>query len=136
MTRIIGVDIPDHLKVEYALQVIYGIGKTNVWEVIEKAKLDSQKRAKELTDEEIGRIQKVLEDYLIQGDLRRQISQNINRLVMIKSYRGSRHSAGLPVRGQRTKTNARTKRGSRKTVGAFKKDEKAKQAPAAKPAAK
>ena len=133
MARIIGVDIPDHLKVEYALQVLYGIGKTNVWEIIEKANLDSNKRAKELTDEEIGRIQKVLENYLIQGDLRRQINQNINRLVTIKSYRGSRHAAGLPVHGQRTKTNARTKRGSRKTVGALKKDDLAK---TAKPATK
>jgi len=133
MARIIGVDIPDHLKVEYALQVLYGIGKTNVWEIIEKANLDSNKRAKELTDEEIGRIQKVLENYLIQGDLRRQINQNINRLVTIKSYRGSRHAAGLPVNGKRTKTNARTKRGSRKTVGALKKDVLAK---TAKPATK
>lgn len=131
MARIIGIDIPDHLKIEYALQKIYGIGKTNVWEIIEKASLDSQKRARELTDEEIGKIQKILEDYIIQGDLRRQVNQNINRLLSIKSYRGLRHHSGLPVRGQRTKTNARTKRGSRKTVGAFKKDELAKKTPTA-----
>lgn len=127
MARIIGIDIPDHLKIQYALQNIYGIGKTNVWDIIEKADLDPDKRAKDLTDEEIGKIQKILETYIIQGDLRRQITQNINRLTIIKSYRGLRHQQGLPARGQRTKTNARTKRGSRKTVGAFKKDQLAKQ---------
>jgi len=126
MPRIIGIDIPDNLKTLYALQSIYGIGGTKVLEIIEKASLDPDKRARDLTDEEIAKIQKVLETYVIHCDLRRQISQNINRLVAIKSYRGKRHQAGLPARGQRTKTNARTKRGSRKTVGAFKKDELAK----------
>ncbi len=126
MPRIIGIDIPDNQKVFYALQAIYGIGPTNVLEVIEKANLNPDKRARELTDEEVAKVQKVLETYLIQGDLRRQITQNINRLTAIKSYRGLRHQSGLPARGQRTKTNARTKRGARKTVGAFKKDDLAK----------
>ena len=126
MPRIAGIDIPDHLKLEYALQAIYGVGPTVVKDIINQAKLDPNKRARELTDSEISAIHKVLDNMLIEGALRQQINQNITRLKNIKAYRGLRHMQNLPVRGQRTKTNARTKRGKRKTVGAYKKSDLAK----------
>jgi len=125
--RVTGIDIPDHLRLEVGLQAIYGIGKTNVQSLMAKARIDPNKRSKELTDEEISRIQKALEGMVFGGDLRRQIAQNISRLKNINSYRGLRHKQTLPAHGQRTKTNARTKRGKRMTVGAFKKQELAKQ---------
>jgi len=125
--RVTGIDIPDHLRLEVGLQAIYGIGKTNVQSLMAKARIDPNKRSKELTDEEISRIQKALEGMVFGGDLRRQIAQNISRLKNINSYRGLRHKQNLPAHGQRTKTNARTKRGKRMTVGAFKKQELAKQ---------
>lgn len=123
MPRIAGIDIPDHLQVEYALQKIYGVGDSNVITLLTEAQVDPVKRAKTLTDEEVSRIQKVLEGMLVQGELRRQVTQNIARLQSIGTYRGTRHKQSLPSRGQRTRSNARTKRGSRKTVGAFKKSE-------------
>lgn len=126
MPRIAGIDIPDHLKLEYALQAIYGVGPRVVKDIINQAKLDPNKRARELTDSEISAIHKVLDNMLIEGALRQQINQNITRLKNIKAYRGLRHMQNLPVRGQRTKTNARTKRGKRKTVGAYKKSDLAK----------
>lgn len=123
MPRIAGRDIPENQKLEFALQALYGIGSTNVHQLIELAGLDPKKRAKELTDLEISQIHKALDSFLTEGELRRQIAQNITRHKTIGSYQGSRHKANLPVHGQRTKTNARTKRGKRMTVGAFKKSE-------------
>ncbi len=118
MPRVLGVDIPGRKRLEYALQYIYGIGPTLSSEVIKKAKLDPAKKADDLTDEEIRNLVVVLQsDYNIEGDLRREVSSNIRRLISIGSYRGIRHRRGLPVRGQRTKTNARTRKGSKRTVG-------------------
>ncbi len=119
MPRLLGIDIPGRKRLEYALTYIYGLGLTTSREVIEKAKLDPAMKADDLTDEQVTAITKVLrEDYVIEGDLRRQVTQNIRRLISINSYRGSRHRRGLPVRGQRTKTNARTRKGPVRTVGA------------------
>ena len=118
MPRILGIDIPGRKRLEYALRYIYGIGPTLAKEVIEKAKLDPAKKADDLSDEDIQHLVSVLQaDYRIEGDLRREISANIRRLISIGSYRGIRHRRGLPVRGQRTKTNARTRKGSKRTVG-------------------
>lgn len=125
--RIAGLDIPDQLQVEYALQSIQGIGKKTVKALIAKSKIDPRKRAKQLTESEISQIQKALDGMLYGGELRRHVATNITRLKNIGSYRGLRHKQNLPVKGQRTKTNARTKRGKRMTVGAFKKSELAKQ---------
>jgi small subunit ribosomal protein S13 len=119
MPRILGVDIPGKKRLEYALTYVYGVGRTLAGEVIRKARLDPSKKADELTDEELARIISILQTgYRIEGDLRREVSQNIRRLISIGSYRGLRHKRGLPVRGQRTKTNARTRKGPRRTVGA------------------
>jgi small subunit ribosomal protein S13 len=118
MPRILGIDIPGRKRLEYALRYIYGIGPTLAKEVIEKAKLDPAKKADDLTDEDIQHLVAVLQaDYRIEGDLRRELSSNIRRLISIGSYRGIRHRRGLPVRGQRTKTNARTRKGAKRTVG-------------------
>ncbi|AKJ64933.1 30S ribosomal protein S13 [Kiritimatiella glycovorans] len=120
MPRVIGVDIPGRKRLEYALCYIYGIGPTMARQVTRQAELDPAKKADELTDEEITRLSNVLQSgYQVEGDLRRQVSQNIRRLISIGSYRGLRHRRGLPVRGQRTKTNARTRKGGKKTVGAI-----------------
>ncbi len=119
MPRILGVDIPGKKRIEYSLRYLYGIGPTNAREVIEEAKIDPAKRADDLTDEELARIINVIQNnYRIEGDLRREVAQNIRRLISIGSYRGIRHKRGLPVRGQRTSTNARTRKGPRRTVGA------------------
>ncbi len=123
MPRIAGKDIPGEKKVAYALVYIYGIGQTRAEEIVERAKIDSDKRARDLTSQEINKIQKLLEEYTIEGELRRQVNDNINRLKRIKTYRGIRHIKGLPVRGQRTRSNARTRKGKRKTVGALSKDQ-------------
>ena len=118
MPRVLGIDIPGRKRLEYALRYIYGIGPTLAKEVIEKAKLDPAKKADDLTDEDIQHLIAVLQsDYNIEGDLRRETSANIRRLISIGSYRGIRHRRGLPVRGQRTKTNARTRKGVKRTVG-------------------
>jgi small subunit ribosomal protein S13 len=118
MPRLLGVDIPGRKRLEYALTYIYGLGLTTSRIVIEKAGLDPAQKADDLTDEQITDITKILrEEYVIEGDLRRQVTQNIRRLVSTNSYRGSRHRRGLPVRGQRTKTNARTRKGPVRTVG-------------------
>ncbi len=122
MPRISGVDVPDNKKIKIALRYIYGIGATSALDICEKAQIDPDKRAKDLTGAEIGKIQKVLENYLIEGDLRQYVRDNIKRYQRIKSYRGLRHSQNLPVRGQRTRSNARTKRGKRSTVGAMSKE--------------
>lgn len=120
--RIGSIEIPDQERVEIALTRIYGIGRKNVWQLIKLAQIDPDKRAKDLNKEEVGRILKALENFKIEGDLRKEIRDNINRLKRIRCYRGLRHLANLPVRGQRTRSNARTKRGKRKTVGALTKE--------------
>ncbi|KUK83309.1 MAG: 30S ribosomal protein S13 [Microgenomates bacterium 39_6] len=122
MPRIIGVNIPDEEKVDLALTRIYGVGQSNVWRVLEEAKVEADKRAKDLTEEEIAALNKVLGEMKVEGDLREEVRGNIERLKQINAYRGRRHIANLPVRGQRTRTNARTKRGARQTVGALKKE--------------
>jgi len=120
MPRIMGVDIPGKKRIEIALRYIYGIGPTRAIEIIKKAGIPEGTRADKLTDEQIAKITSILQtDYVVEGDLRRMVAQDIRRLVAIGSYRGSRHRRGLPVRGQRTKTNARTRKGKRKTVGAI-----------------
>ena len=119
MPRLLGVDIPGKKRLEYALRYVYGLGLTTSREAIAKAGLDPAKKADDLTDEEIMKLTAVIRsDYTIEGDLRREIGQNIRRLISINCYRGTRHRRGLPVRGQRTKTNARTRKGARRTVGA------------------
>lgn len=129
MPRILGIDIPEYKKVLFALQSIYGVGKTRASEVLEQAKVDADKRAADLTADEVNRIQRVLDQFPLEGDLRRMINDNVDRLKRVKSYRGMRHSMGLPVRGQRTRTNARNARGSsgrRQTVGSMTKEMAAK----------
>ena len=117
MPRVAGVDIPNDKPTRISLRYIYGIGPTQADKICEKAELDPQLRAAKLTEEELSRIAAILgADHVIEGQLRRQVQQNIARLRDIASYRGIRHRRGLPVRGQRTKTNARTRKGPRKTV--------------------
>lgn len=119
MPRVLGIDIPGKKRLEYALTYVYGLGLSKSRDVIEKAELDPAKKADELTDADVTKLGSVIrEDYMIEGDLRRETTQNIRRLISINSYRGSRHRRGLPVRGQRTKTNARTRKGPKRTVGA------------------
>src|SRR3989344_628392 len=120
--RVAGVNVPDNKRVDIALTYIYGIGRSNVRGVLEQAKVDPAKRASTLSEEELNRIQKALDTVKIEGDLRGEIFEDIKRLKNINSYRGSRHVKNLPVRGQRTRTNARTKRGKRVTIGAIKKE--------------
>jgi small subunit ribosomal protein S13 len=122
MPRIAGTDIPGHKKITYALQYIYGIGDHRAQTIVDRAKIDQTKRARDLTSQEIKKIQRLLEEFTIEGELRKQVNENIKRLKRIKCYRGIRHIKGLPVRGQRTRTNARTRKGPRKTVGAMTKD--------------
>lgn len=119
MPRIMGIDIPASKRMDVALRYLYGIGPTTAKEICRRTQVDPAMLAKDLNDSQIGAITKELQDnYMVEGDLRRQVAQNIRRLVAIGSYRGNRHKRGLPVRGQRTKTNARTRKGARKTVGA------------------
>lgn len=135
MARIAGVDLPNEKRLDIALTYLYGIGRSNVVSIIKDANLDPSKRVKTLTDEEVNRIAKIIEKGSpVEGDLRKDVSDHIKRLMEIRSYRGIRHARKLPVRGQRTRSNARTKRGKRATVGALKKDDRVKQtdkAPAA-----
>lgn len=122
MPRVIGVDIPGNKKLFVSLTYLYGIGPKLATEIIDKLSLDPNKRAQNLTGEEIARLNALLQnDYLVEGDLRRKIQNDIKRLIAINSYRGSRHRSGLPCRGQRTRTNARTRKGRRKTVAGKKK---------------
>jgi small subunit ribosomal protein S13 len=117
MPRILGVDLPNDKPTHISLRYIRGIGPTTSLRVCEQARVDPQRRAKELTDDEISRITTILDrEYVVEGPLHRQIQQNIARLKDIQCYRGLRHRRGLPVRGQRTRTNARTRKGPRKTV--------------------
>lgn len=118
MPRIVGVDIPKEKRVELSLTYIYGIGRSLSNKILKIANISPDKRAKDLTEEEIARLSSIIQkDYKVEGDLRRDISANIKRLIDVGSYRGLRHRKGLPVRGQRTRTNARTRKGPRKTVG-------------------
>ena len=118
MPRILGVDIPREKRIEASLPYIYGIGPYNARKILDEAGIDYSKRAKELTDEEVSRIANVIQGkYKIEGDLRREIQENVRRHMDIGTYRGTRHKRGLPVRGQRTKTNARTRKGRKSTVG-------------------
>lgn len=117
MPRLLGVDIPNDRKTVVSLTYLYGVGDQTARDLCHKAGIDQDKRARDLTDEEVSRIATILErDYVVEGPLRRQVQQNISRLRDIKCYRGIRHRVGLPVRGQRTKTNARTRKGPKKTV--------------------
>ena len=122
MARIAGIDLQDNWKVDFALTKIKGLGWALSEKVMTDAGIDTKKRISELTSDEVNKITAELDKYQIEGDLARAVRGNIQRLQIIGSYRGSRHSKNLPVRGQRTRTNARTKRGKRKTVGAFKKE--------------
>ncbi len=118
MARIAGVDLPKDKRVEIALTYIYGIGKSKSLEILKKTGINPDTRVKDLTDVEISKLRDVIEKELkVEGDLRREVALNIKRLVEIGCYRGRRHKQGLPVRGQRTKTNARTRKGPAKTVG-------------------
>jgi len=117
MPRVIGIDIPDNKRLEVSLTYIFGIGRNLSNQVIEKLGLDKNIRARELNEDQIARLNALLaSEYVVEGDLRRQIQNNIKRLIGIHCYRGMRHRLGLPVRGQRTRTNARTRKGKRKTV--------------------
>ena len=124
MPRILGVDIPNNKKLEYALCYLYGIGLTRAQEIVKIANLDASKRAQDLTEEQLNRVVQIIGEkgWKVEGDLRREITGNLKRLQAIKCYRGIRHIKGLPVRGQRTSTNARTRKGVRKTVGVAKKE--------------
>ena len=118
MARIAGVDLPRDKRVEYALTYIYGIGLTSAREIVAEARVDPSTRVRDLTESEVSELRKAIEgNYRVEGDLRRELSMNIRRLMEIGSYRGLRHRRGLPVRGQRTKTNARMRKGPKKTVG-------------------
>ena len=122
MARIAGVDLPREKRVEIGLTYIYGIGKHTAKDILAKAEINPDTRVKDLTEDEAGRIRKIIEaEYAEEGDLRREVSLNIKRLMEIGSYRGIRHRRGLPVRGQKTKTNARTRKGPKRTVSRKKK---------------
>ncbi len=117
MARISGVDVPDNKKAPYALRYIYGIGATRAKEIVDKANIDPESRIRELSDADLARIREVVDrDYLVEGDLRRVVRGNVQRLIDINCYRGQRHRRNLPMHGQRTRTNARTRRGAKKTV--------------------
>lgn len=122
MARIAGVDIPNNKRIEIALTYIYGIGRKSANDIIAQTGINPDTRAKDLTEEEIAKLRDVIENsYTVEGDLRREVSLNIKRLVEVNCYRGIRHRKGLPVRGQRTKTNARTRKGPAKTIANKKK---------------
>lgn len=135
MPRIIGVDVPKEKRIDVSLRYLYGIGPTTSDRILKEAGIDVAKRAKDLTEEEVSRITAVIQKrYRVEGDLRREVSANIKRLMDIGTYRGYRHKKSLPVRGQRTKTNARTRKGPRKNVGIIRMAEAPKKAaPAAAP---
>jgi small subunit ribosomal protein S13 len=119
MARILGIDIPGEKRIDIALRYIYGVGPVNSKVILEKAKIDPAVRAKDLDEQQLSQIVHAIQEgkYSIEGDLRREVGMNLKRLQGIKCYRGVRHLRGLPVRGQRTSTNARTRKGPRKTVG-------------------
>lgn len=118
MPRIMGVDIPKEKRIEAALQYVYGVGPKRALDILRDANIDINRRAKDLSDEETSRITNLIQkNYVTEGDLRREVNQNIKRMVEIGVYRGIRHRKGLPVRGQRTKTNSRTRKGRKPVVG-------------------
>lgn len=123
MVRLLGLNLPDDKRVEYALTLIYGLGWKRAGQILNQTGIDKHKKMSQLSEEDLKKIIQAIEkNYQIEGDLREQITGNIKRQKEMGSYRGLRHSKGLPVRGQRTRSNARTKRGKRKTVGALKKE--------------
>ncbi|MBI3576434.1 30S ribosomal protein S13 [Candidatus Gottesmanbacteria bacterium] len=127
MVRIVGVDLPAEKRVDIGLTYLYGVGRSNVVDILKTATIDAHRRIKELTDEEVNKLAKIIEkEHMVEGDLRRFVGDNIKRLKEVGTYRGTRHAKGLPARGQRTRSNARTKRGKRKTIGAMKKDDRVK----------
>jgi small subunit ribosomal protein S13 len=122
MARIAGVDLPNEKRADIGLTYIYGIGRSNVKSVLDKAGVAPETRIKDLNDEEVNRLAKAVEGIMVEGDLEREVSQNIRRLEDIGTYRGLRHRRGLPARGQNTRHNARTRKGKKKTVGTVRKD--------------
>lgn len=126
MLRLVGIDLPENKRIEVALTYVYGIGPKIAAGLLNTCKIDPNMRAKDLKAEDVAKLQKAIESFKVEGDLRKEVRENIQRLKRVGSYRGSRHAAGLPVRGQRTRTNARTLRGKRKTIGAMKKEDAAK----------
>ena len=122
MARIAGVDIPNSKRIEIALTYIYGIGRTSAAKILETTGIDPDTRAKDLTEDQVAKLRDEIENnYMVEGDLRREVGMNIKRLIEVNCYRGQRHRKGLPVRGQRTKTNARTRKGPAKTIANKKK---------------
>lgn len=123
MTRLLGIMLPDNKRIDYALTLLYGMGWSNTKKILKQVGINGDKKVNQLNEEELKKITTVIEkNYKVEGDLRGYINENIKRLKEIGTYRGLRHIKNLPVRGQRTKSNARTKRGKRKTVGALKKE--------------
>ena len=122
MARIAGVDLPKDKRIEIGLTYVYGIGRTSAMKILEKTGINPDTRVKDLTEDDVAKLREVIEnDYVVEGDLRRDVALNIKRMVEIDCYRGQRHRKGLPVRGQRTKTNARTRKGPAKTIANKKK---------------
>ncbi|WP_239703977.1 30S ribosomal protein S13 [Mammaliicoccus sp. J-M38] len=121
MARIAGIDLPREKRIVISLTYVYGIGKTTAQQILKEANVSEDTRVRDLTDDELGRIREVVDNYKVEGDLRRETNLNIKRLMEIASYRGIRHRRGLPVRGQKTKNNARTRKGPVKTVANKKK---------------
>ncbi len=132
MKRISGVNLLEPARIEYALTKVFGIGPKRAFDVLTRAKISVDRRVKDLTEDNLKAIQKEVDTYLVEGDLREDLRQAIKRLREAGSYRGIRHTRGLPARGQRTRSNARTRRGKRMTVGSFKKEDMVKQQNAAK----
>lgn len=124
MARIAGIDLPREKAILYAIPVLYGIGRKNGADIIEKAGIDPRKKVKELSESEVGKLRELIDEYQVEGDLRREVHANIRRLIEIGCYRGLRHRRGLPTRGQRTRSNARTRKGKPKTVAGKKKAKK------------
>jgi small subunit ribosomal protein S13 len=122
LARIAGIDLPKNKRIEVALTYIYGVGRSTAQRILSQAGVDASTRSDDLTESEVGQIRKVMDaEYKVEGDLRREVSMNIKRMMDLGCYRGLRHRRGLPVRGQKTKTNARTRKGPRKTVAGKKK---------------
>ena len=128
MARISGVDIPSDKQVQFSLPYIYGIGRKTAKAILAQTNIEPERKVRDLTDEELVRLRAVIEaEHMVEGDLRRDVRQNIQRLIEINCYRGARHRRGLPVRGQRTKTNARTRRGAKRVVSGSRKTDVRKQ---------
>lgn len=131
MARIAGIDLPNEKRIEAALPYVFGIGPTLAKKILSECAINPDTRTKNLTEDDINKLQRAVETFKVEGDLRREIQNNIKRLQEIGSYKGTRHAKGLPVRGQRTRTNARTKRGKKMTIGTVRKEVVTKTAPAA-----